>query len=124
MPSLDVDELLDALEPPTLTIRGEVYTGRHPGFVERLQIEGEWEATEWGNAQAEKQFLEKVCEVVGIPVAPLLDLPEAVLSEVVLFFLAISRGANLDGEIAEMEAETETPAESTEESPTTSESSD
>lgn len=92
---MDVDALLAALEAPVVKIGGVEYTCRHPTFLERLEIDKRWSETDWNDPTAQRETTEYICSMVNIPADVVLALPEAVLTEVVGFFLILSRGRNL-----------------------------
>ena len=110
---LDTDELLAALSPPSVRISGQEYIGRYPSFLERLEIDKKWNATDWTDGEQQRALVEYICQMVGVPSEPVLALPEEVMTQVATYFWMAARG--LSGE---------TKVEVTEENPPSSEPSE
>lgn len=98
---LDVDAYLASLQRPTIRLNGETYTCDYPSFNERLQLESQLEGIDWDDLDDQKEAVRILSDFFGVPTDDLLDLPERALTEVVVYFLAITRGANLEAEIEE-----------------------
>lgn len=106
---MNVDGILEALKPPKMTLHGTEYTGRYPGFLERIEIERAWNECDWGDAESQEKLVRFICDKVEMPADEVLALPEQILVEVMSYFLAIARG--LDGN-TEMRVRWSEPSES------------
>lgn len=110
--ALDVDAYLASLERPTIKLGGETYTCEYPSFNERLQLEAQLEDIDWDDLDDQKEAVGLLADFFEVPADDLLDLPERALTEVVVYFLAIMRAANLEAEISEESASAPSPAAS------------
>lgn len=89
---LDVDALLHALTPPSIVLGGQKYEWAYPSFRERLEIDQKWQATDFTDADSQRELVAFVSEKTGVPADAMMDLPETVLTEAMNYFLEIARG--------------------------------
>ena len=110
--TLDVDAYLATLDKPTIKLRGETYTCEYPTFNERLRLEAELGDVNWEDAEDARDAVGVLADFFDVPKDVLMELPEAALTEVTVFFLAITRGASLEAEVGPAPAESTTGSES------------
>jgi len=93
---LDVDALLHALTKPSVVLGGQKYEWTYPTFRERLEIDAIWHATDFTDADGQRRLVAFVADKTGLPADALLDLPEAILTEAMNYFLETARGLHAD----------------------------
>lgn len=92
---LNVDEYLEAVERPEITIGGETYVAKHLSFNDALRFQSRFE--EGLNADTIPQFVKELCEAVGLPGDKILELPPVAFQHVIERFLVPLVGGQLRG---------------------------
>lgn len=90
--TLDVDQIVEAIAPPSIKIRGKVYVGRVCSLLEMLPHQKKFQALDAKRGKdavgLDELFdaVRGVCGVVGIPAEAVIGLPTPALKAVIASF--------------------------------------
>src|SRR5687767_12814820 len=90
---IDADELLKALEVPSITIGGETYTGKPIGFLDSLKLDKMMKViqNDPSDLDAQVDYIKAVCDATSLPTDKVLTLPVDIVLTLMQRFLASRR---------------------------------